>query len=235
MKKFAIPFACALSLAACGPSNDKIAGDVQQQIQAKVQNDLKLGAPDVKVEGITVVNQNGSEYAAAGNLDAFGVKIPLNFKVLADREHTIIQADTDSWRAIEDATNRARLQQLDGKYSDKAATIPSIFALFPPALQARRTEFTDRLETISSIHTYGPYLFGQGCKAHECLSDETAWVINKNTGKAYAILLETSPPTNTPNFYIFGGELQELPSILVDWAADKGMTEINYGIEHDPS
>jgi hypothetical protein len=118
--------------------------------------------------------------------------------------------------------------QKSALYSDYVLK-PSIFELMPESLKAHKGDFAARLETIMPIEMHEGYYFGYGCKAHECGSNEAAWVINKATGESAAIIMRYVPAIPGgieahENFELYGVTLDELPKPLADWALQNGMT-----------
>ncbi len=72
--------------------------------------------------------------------------------------------------------------------------------------------------------------------------NEAAWVINRNTGAASAIIeqyypsvADGMPPSIA--FHIYGATITDLPPPLAEWAENAGMTEMNsseYGHTYTP-
>jgi hypothetical protein len=96
---------------------------------------------------------------------------------------------------------------------------------------ANRADFVERLDVVVPIVFDGRYYFGTGCKAHECNSNEAAWVIDKTTGRGTAAVMKESldagGASSHEEFEIYGTTVDNLPPPLQTWANQKGMTQIN--------
>jgi hypothetical protein len=131
---------------------------------------------------------------------------------------------------IQSASNH-EIPALEGKYSNYI-TDPSMSDLMPRSLKgANRADFVERLDVVGPIVFDGQYYFGEGCKAHECTSNEAAWVIDKMTSRGTAVIMKDFPDAGGVSFHeefeIYGATLGNLPPPLQTWANQKGMTETN--------
>lgn len=76
----------------------------------------------------------------------------------------------------------------------------------------------------SGIERKDGYLFGQGCKAHSCSSDQAAFAINEATGKGDLVLSETL--SSSSNAVVRTYQWRELPlseTPLFAWARETGV------------
>ncbi|WP_155696546.1 hypothetical protein [Burkholderia stagnalis] len=231
IRKIAIACPIILTLAACHPSERDVATRVSDQLHARIMQDAHAASDAIVVKEIGVVHDQGNKFSGQAHFIAYGRPSTLDMSIVADRNNVIFQARDVDWSNTIAFVSDSRLKLLSNKYSDEAVKIPDIFILFPDSLQKNKGIFASNLETVSPIEERSGFIFGHGCKSHKCGDFESAWAIDRQSSRAYAIVMSPSKTTNDVGFLIYGGDVSNIPQPLVAWALDKGLTQANYAVQ----
>lgn len=116
---------------------------------------------------------------------------------------------------------------LVGKYPSDVVNDRRFRAAFKGISRADWEKISERLVVTNSagIQSKDGFLFGQGCKAHFCNTDQAAFAINEATGKGDLVFSET--PASSNNAVVKGYQWPELPitkTPLADWARENEMS-----------
>lgn len=112
---------------------------------------------------------------------------------------------------------------LVGKYPSDVVNDRRFRAAFRNVPRTDWERIAERLAVTNSagIQSKDGYLFGQGCKAHSCSTDQAAFAINEATGKGDLVFSETRNSSSTTLVKAY--QWPELPisgTPLVGWAQD---------------
>jgi len=115
---------------------------------------------------------------------------------------------------------------LVGKYPSDVVNDRRFRAAFRNVPHTDWERIAERLAVTNSagIQSKDGYLFGQGCKAHSCSTDQAAFAINEATGKGDLVFSETLNSSSTALVKAY--QWPELPisgTPLVGWAQDTGI------------
>lgn len=211
------------------PSIDNVAAGARAQLQNQVQRDFS--AYRLTVQKIDVVALGTPKYSGIATIALRSATFTVPLEITSDGKTTIVSADDRTIAMSMASAIQAQLSVLNGKYSDYVVA-PAVFGFFPDSLKSQKAEFVERLSVVTPVVSDRDFYFGSGCMAHECGSNEAAWVIEKDTGAAAAIVMKELPngPGETSfhlTFHIYGTTAATLPEALAEWAADHGMTTTN--------
>lgn len=221
--RFLLLMICFLLTVGCQPNVEVIASKVQLLLQEKL--DIAFGNHDVRVENVVVVRETGNKYQGVANVTSYGASTNLKLAILADGTNIIYETTAVDWASFITFVNQKKVKAVEGKYSDVAVNNETVFSCFPDSMRKDKAKFVERLSTVMPVELQSAFWFGNGCKAHECGSEEAAWAIDPDNAKGYAIIL--SDGGAGPTFSIHGGKPEDLPPPLLSWALEKGMTRKN--------
>jgi hypothetical protein len=103
-----------------------------------------------------------------------------------------------------------------GAYPGKVMEDAAEKTRFQMLLGDKLQDFGSALSVGSEINDSGDYLFGAGCAPHLCTGLESAYAINKKTGRPFAMIL------NDGSITAFGGSAADMPEVLREWARKNG-------------
>jgi outer membrane murein-binding lipoprotein Lpp len=210
------------------PSIKQVATDTKTQLQGQLNQDF--ADKRATVQNVSMVQTTAPKYEGEATIAAYNQTFTVPLIVTSDGKTTLVTADAQKLsNGFETALERD-LAILNGKYSDHIIR-SDIFEMMPASLKAAKADFAARLETVAPIESDGRYFFGSGCKAHECTKNEAAWVIDKITGKGAAVIMKDEPANLAMSahldFHLYGVIDGEFPHPLLEWAEQRGMTNMN--------
>ncbi|MDR5765010.1 hypothetical protein [Caballeronia sp. LZ028] len=212
----------AAALSGCQQSTDDIAKNVSSQLETRLSRETPAGAPAPRIGAIKVVQDSGTKYQGVVTVLAYGSSAEIPLDIVADRKNVIYRVQDSEWQRAIASLNRARFANVEGQYSNIASDDAAVWDSFPAELKQQKTEFSQRLQTVTPVKRAGSVLFGSGCKSHECGSNVAAWAVDTNTARGYAITM-----VEGSTFHIYGGNPENLPRPLLDWAVESGMNTGN--------
>jgi hypothetical protein len=219
LQKLFFTFVTLLMLQACQPSNDAVA----QSSKTKLQSTLDEHKIPAEVTSISVVQDEGRKYVGEAQIKSFDANFKFKFKAIADNKNVVLDDDPIALALLTEQITSSRLAILKDAYSSEVLN-ERIFDLMPDTLSEFKTKFKDRLQVVPPVTKTSNYWFGTGCMAHMCGAEMAAWTISSD-GVGYAVILEQGKVGST--YYTFGAEPDKLPSPLLRWAIENGMTAFN--------
>lgn len=213
----------------CSPNINQVAADAKNQLQHKLSQDY--ADKHATVQNVSIVQTTAPKYEGEATLTAFRQTFTVPVNVTSDGTTTIVAIDAQKLSNGFAAALQQDLASLNGKYSDYIIK-SDIFEMMPASLRAAKFDFAERLETVSLIESDEQYFFGSGCKAHQCMSNEAAWIIDRTTGKGTAVVMKEEPANAAMpvylSFHVFGVfDGREIPPPLLEWAEKNGMSNLN--------
>lgn len=215
----------AILLSACGQSKDEIVKKTENILANELGSYAKKEYFEAEVSNVTLVRQEkeGNSYEGIATLSEYGESIRLPIHVAADDSNVLVKFDLlpalqkisiDKWSKVV------------GKYPFDLFGRPDFKAAFSEDVRKIWPEITDRLSVSIPIVREGDYIFGAGCKAHFCGTDEAAFVIDSATGQGEMIYISSRGEGLGINAQAFtkasmtGGNLHKLPPPLLSWAIE---------------
>ncbi|MFM0173652.1 DUF4236 domain-containing protein [Paraburkholderia sediminicola] len=131
------------------------------------------------------------------------------------------------------ASNATRTVQdfswLVGKYPSDVVNDKRFRSAFNGISRADWKKIAERLAVTNTagIQSQDGYLVAQGCKEHECSTEQAAFAINQTTGKGIAVVKETLNPSGNTSIKAY--QWPDLPvrvTPLSSWAQDSGSSLI---------
>ncbi|PRX33327.1 uncharacterized protein DUF4236 [Paraburkholderia sp. BL18I3N2] len=118
---------------------------------------------------------------------------------------------------------------LVGKYPSDVVNDKRFRSAFNGISRADWKQITERLAVTNSsgIQPQDGYLVAEGCKEHECSTEQAAFAINETTGKGVALVKQTVKPSDAPSIKAY--QWPDLPvrvTPLSSWAQKKGANAV---------
>lgn len=215
-----------LFAAGCQPSTAAVGSSVQALLQSRLAE--TFGAGNASVTNVAVVREVGNKYQGVANISAFGGTTTLKIAIVADGSNVLYDVAGPDWAALVTSVRLQRIGGIRDEYSDIVVKNDQFLSVFPRPLQEVKAKFALHLATVVPVTKEGIYLFGSGCMAHECGSEEAAWAIDENQAVGYAVILTNG--VAGPTFSVYGAAPEHLPTPLLAWALEKGMTGMNVAV-----
>jgi hypothetical protein len=170
------------------PNIERVTADSKTQLQHELTKNY--AEKNATVQKVSLVLTTAPKYEGEATIAFDNSTFTVPLAVTSDGLTTLVTTDDQKLASGFELILQRDLANLEGKYSDYILN-PAMFDRMPASLA--KADFVARLSVVALIKSDDHYYFGSGCAQHECGMNETAWVIDKTTGKGAALIMKYKP------------------------------------------